>query len=130
MRFTVALQRQRDVLGWPVRQQAATGLGDAGEVAGLEPLTKALKDSHPTVRRLGVEAVRRLGNAGLRNAVLSHPIRDVLVELLHDPLRDTRIASARTLGSLGEVEVLREFTPRSSRDRREWERILQGAIPR
>lgn len=113
-----------------VRMKATVGLGDSGEANALDPLMRALKDTAPSVRSLGVDAVRRLSNAGLRATVREHPVRELLVDLLqNDPLRETRIAAARALGSLGEFETLREHSPKSSRDRREWERILRGEIP-
>jgi len=113
----------------PVRMNAAIGLGDSGEVGSLNSLMKALKDNDYHVRAFGADAIRRLGNAGLRDDVLAHPARELLVELLRDPFRNARIASARALGSLGDSEPLTEFNPHSSRDRSEWARILQGKIP-
>ncbi|MFE3170041.1 HEAT repeat domain-containing protein [Amycolatopsis sp. NPDC059090] len=113
-----------------VRMKATIGLGDSGEVYALHPLANALKDKSPNVRTFGADAVRRLGNGGLREEARQHPVRQLLVELLQDDqLRETRIAAARALGSFGEFETLREHSPKSSRDQREWARILQGEIP-
>ncbi|WP_406628901.1 hypothetical protein [Amycolatopsis sp. WGS_07] len=95
----------------------------------MTPWQKALKDTAPAVRTLGADAVRRLGNAGFRETAREHPVRELLIDLLQDILRETRIAAARALGSLGEFEVLQEHSPRSSRDQREWARILRGEIP-
>ena len=122
-------ERVLDCYPTVVRMDAAVGLGDSGESSALDPLAKALKDRFAAVRTLGVHAVRRLGNAGLREAVREHPVRDLLIDLLQDTLRETRIAAARALGSLGELEVLEEHRPKSSRDQREWARIMQGGIP-
>ncbi|ATY10619.1 hypothetical protein CU254_09190 [Amycolatopsis sp. AA4] len=122
-------ERVLDCYPTVVRMDAAIGLGDSGEVSALDPLAKALKDRFSAVRTLGVHAVRRLGNAGLREAVRSNPVRELLIDLLQDTLRETRIAAARALGSLGEFEVLEEHRPKSSRDQREWARIRQGDVP-
>ncbi|MFC5112930.1 HEAT repeat domain-containing protein [Amycolatopsis halotolerans] len=112
-----------------VRMDAAVGLGDSGEISALDPLAKALKDRNPAVRTLSANAVRRLGNAGLREAAREHPVRELLIDLLQDILRETRIAAARALASLGELEVLAEHRPKSARDQREWARMTRGEIP-
>ncbi|MGW4395644.1 HEAT repeat domain-containing protein [Amycolatopsis nivea] len=112
-----------------VRMDAAAGLGDSGETSALDPLAKALKDRFPAVRTLGANAVRRLGNSGAREAAREHLVRELLIDLLQDTLRETRIAAARALGSLGEFAVLEEHLPKSARDQREWARIMRGEIP-
>ncbi|WP_409466019.1 HEAT repeat domain-containing protein [Amycolatopsis sp. GA6-003] len=122
-------ERVLDCYPTAVRMDAAVGLGDSGDISALDPLAKALKDRFPAVRTLGADAVRRLGNAGLRETVREHPVRDLLIELLQDTLRETRVAAARALGSLGEFEVLEEHRPKSAREQREWARIRQGEIP-
>lgn len=119
--------------GYPytARCNAAIGLGDTGESDALDPLLKALEDSDILVRDYGADAIRRLSNAGLRAVILQHPVRERLIGLLREPasLRKTRIASARALASLGELEPVKEHLSRSIRDRREWQGILDGKIP-
>lgn len=112
-----------------IRLSAATALGDTADLLALEPLAVALGDRSWRVRMCAADSVRRLRHAGASNVLASHPVRDGLIRCLSDGHHKVRVAAARALGSMGDLDPIRERRERSWRSRPELDRVLRGEIP-
>jgi HEAT repeat protein len=125
--------RQLDNRLVSVRSGAAVGLGDTADLAALEPLARALADPHWKVRMNAADSVRRLRHTGAGTVLATHPVRERLVECLTDRHRPVRVAAAQALGSVGDVEPLRQCLSRCPwwawRRRRDLAQVLRGDIP-
>ncbi len=80
-----------------VRQDAASALGDIGDVRGVEPLIKALGDEDSNVRR---GATNALGDIG-------EPAVESLIKALGDEDSNVRRGAAHALGDIGYRQALK-----------------------
>lgn len=112
-----------------VRLSAAAGLSDTADVAALRPLSRALRDRHWRVRMVAADSVRRLRHAGADELLADRPVRDGLIRCLSDRRHKVRVAAARALGSMGDLEPVRKRRWRSVWSWPEFGRVLRGEIP-
>lgn len=125
--------RQLDHRWASIRMSAAFGLGDTADLAALEPLAKALNDASWRVRVNAADSVRRLRHAGAATQLPTHRARARLVTCLTDRRRAVRVAAARALGSMGDIQPLHTLRDRSPwwawRRVRDVKEVLAGKIP-
>lgn len=125
--------RQLDEKFFAVRMGGAAALGDTADLASLEPLVRALVDPSWRVRVTAADSVRRLRHAGAAEVLPAHPVRDGLMRCLGDRRRVVRVAAARALGSMGDVEPLQRRRASlgwlARRQRRDLDEVLRGEIP-
>lgn len=93
-RVLIELLKDRSV---DVCISAAKELGLRGETAGMEYLTKALRNESPKLRKEAAVALGEINNPQSTAALISS---------LHDPVIDVRIAAVNALGNLKAVEAM------------------------